>query len=1045
MAENLAVHELNRLTTELRDFCAAYVLEEKWLLAPAYRIGYQWLETVTLSGQPVLNLRVKTLLAAALELAAPEMERKNVTLLHGVGAEVIAGRAFGGMQRKGEGYLSSLDPSPGLIRTILGTLRDLRLAGLTSEAIDVGSFEVWSKGREIAVLLREYERELESEGLVDYSDVLRMAARRLREDPSPLPQGVHLLLPEDILEGLQKLERDLWDAVPETHRKVLDVDPAAESSKDKATDASLLRWVSDPTAAPQPAGDGTAVMFRTVGEVNEVREVLRRCVEKGIPLDDVEILHTDASVYLPLLYELSFRLALEAGETIPVTFYEGIPTRYSRPARALMGWLAWMREDYPQSTLVRLVQDGLLNLAPAGEGRLSFSRLGAILRAVPIGSGRERYLPAIDARIWGLEKKLERDEEEADENGPSPHRKELLTERLECLRALRGLVAAVLELHLGGAGRQLLSRAAKFLIEHARCVNRMDEYSRERLLEEIGEFADCLDEKDPTGLDVREWLADLPRSAQVGGQGPRPGCLFVSPLRSGGHSGRGHTFIVGLDDSRFPGPGLQDPLILDAERDELSEDLPTAAGRLSRSLEEFSRLMSRLRGEVTLSYCCRDLSDDRNMFPSPVVLSAFRVLSGNHQGDQEDLLEWLPPPVSFAPRRPGGCIDITEWWLWRLCGDGDVGDPLGLVTAAFPHLARGQYARRERESERFTIYDGYVPEAGEDHDPSQPSGPVLSASRLEKLGSCPMEYFFQYVLEIEPPEEFEIDPTIWLDPAEKGGLLHIVFREFMYRLHKDDRLPEYERDRDLLMEILDKEIADWKDEKPPPNHEVYQREANDLRRTARIFLQEEEGYCRGSRPLYFEAAIGLAPEGEGNPIDSPEPVEIVLPDGKVIQARGRIDRVDVVPGSGEKHFTLCDYKTGSSRRFDRRDPFQQGRRVQHALYLALAKSRLAQCHPGAEVTVFGYFFPNTSEHGERMQWGAESLSEGAGILCRLCEMLANGCFSFTDDTEDVIYSDYQAAFGDMDAAAQAAKKKLGNLENQALQPFRELRGYEDES
>jgi ATP-dependent helicase/nuclease subunit B len=710
-----------------------------------------------------------------------------------------------------------------------------------------------------------------------------------------------------------------------------------------------------------------------------------------------------------------------------------------------MGWLSWTQEDYPQSTLVRLVQDGLLHLAPAREKGLSFSRLGAILRAVPIGSGRGRYLPAIDARIWGLEKQLERADGEGDENGPSSHRKALLTERLEGLRALRYMVAAVLELHPGGSGRQPLLHAAQFLAEHARCVNQMDEYSRERLLEEIEELINCIDEMDPVGLDLREWLADLPRSTQVGGQGPRPGCLFVSPLRSGGHSGRGHTFIVGLDDGRFPGPGLQDPLILDAEREELSEDLPTAAGRLSGSLMEFSRTMSRLRGEITLSYCCRDLIDDRDMFPSPVALSAFRILSGDHQGDQKDMLEWLGPPASFSPRKPEDCIDITEWLLWRLCGDKAVEDPLGFVTTSFPHLARGRHSRLERESARFTIYDGFVPEAGKDHDPFNPSGPVLSASRLEKLGTCPMEYFFHYVLEIEPPEEFEIDPTAWLDPAEKGGLLHAVFREFMYRLQGDDRLPEYERDRDLLMEVLDKEIAAWKAEKPPPNREVYEREVNDLRRTARIFLQEEERYCRGSHPKYFEAAIGLPPEGEGNPIDSPEPVEIGLPDGKVIRARGRIDRVDVVPGSGEKRFTVCDYKTGSSRRFDRGDPFQQGRRVQHALYLALARSRLAQCHPGAEVIVFGYFFPNTSEHGERMQWDAERLAEGDGILCRLCEMLASGCFPFTDDAADAIYSDYLAAFGDIDAAAQAVSKKLGNPENQVLRPFGELRGYEDDS
>ena len=86
------------------------------------------MESVTLAGQPVLNLRVETFLTAALELAAPEMEKKGVGLLRGVREEVLAARAFEGMRGRGRGYLSRLDPSPGLTRSIMATLRDLRRA-----------------------------------------------------------------------------------------------------------------------------------------------------------------------------------------------------------------------------------------------------------------------------------------------------------------------------------------------------------------------------------------------------------------------------------------------------------------------------------------------------------------------------------------------------------------------------------------------------------------------------------------------------------------------------------------------------------------------------------------------------------------------------------------------------------------------------------------------------------------------------------------------------------------------------------------------------
>ena len=78
-------------------------------------------------------------------------------------------------------------------------------------------------------------------------------------------------------------------------------------------------------------------------------------------------------------------------------------------------------------------------------------------------------------------------------------------------------------------------------------------------------------------LDLWEWLSSLPGTVKVGGSGPRPGRLHVAHALSGGHSGRKQTFVVGLDDSRFPGAGLNDPLLLDEERGKLSPKLPKAS------------------------------------------------------------------------------------------------------------------------------------------------------------------------------------------------------------------------------------------------------------------------------------------------------------------------------------------------------------------------------------------------------------------------------------------------------------------------------------
>ncbi len=1034
---------MNRLAESVRELCASHVLEEKWLLAPSLRTGFQWLDAVTRSGHPVLNARVKTLAGMALELAAPYMQKQGLTLLRGVQLELLVEGVLGRL-RDGAGYLARLESSPGLVRAAAATLRDLRLCGLAADDLSPRLFEVEAKGRELVSLLSAYEEELASRELIDIAGVLRLAGRRLEEDASTLVPGCLVAVAEDMLEEMRGLERAMWEAVAEEKRIVLAADrPCAERARETGNTA-LLAWISCPREAPPPRKDGSVDMFRAVGEANEVREVLRRCTGGDIHLDEVEILHSDASTYMPLIYEACSLLAAEAGRDVPVTFAEGIPLSYSHPGRALSGWLSWIAEDFPQSTLVRLVQDGLLELGTAMADGWSFSRLGSMLRALPIGKGRERYLPVMDAELDSLE--WRRSRHELGENGDNGRgRLQHLERRIEMMRALRDLVSGLLEgIPVYAQDRlELLRSAEVFLLQRARGLCEMDEYGRLRLLDEVRELGSALQEAGapPSGLDVQAWLADLARTSRVEGKGPRPGCLYVAPLAGGGHSGRSHTFILGLDDGRFPGAGLQDPFLLDSERAAISGDLPTAAERLAAGLEGFSRLAARIRGKVALSYCCRSLSDDRDMFPSPVMLAAYRIISGDREGVQNDLLAWLPEPASFSPHDPGRCLNSAEWWLNRLCSGPAPRDAVGAVVCAYPHLGRGMEARRARESGIFTAYDGYVPEAGEDLDPAGPGGPVLSASRLETLGRCPLEYFLAYVLGVKPPEEYILDPSRWLEPSEKGSLLHAVFRKFLLRLHGEDRRPVLERDWGSLLDILEGEIDAWTHRKPPPNREVHARESDDLRRAARIFLREEEIHCRERRPLFFEVAVGLEAEEQGNPIDSPQPVEIGLACGKTVRTRGYIDRIDELGEPGSLRFSVCDYKTGSAYGYSREDPFRQGRRVQNFLYMMQARSCLAGRYPGAEVEFFQYFFPSTREHGERIEWDASTLAGGMRVLELLCEMLSLGCFPFSDDADDVSISDYRSAFTDPDALAAAIKVKLANPENEALAPFRELRGY----
>ncbi len=1039
----------NRLTEDLERLCAERALDEKWLLAPTIRVGVQWLDSVARSGQPVLNFRVNTVKRFALDIATHVMQERHLELLpdKGMRAQLLVGRVFGRLAEPARGYLSGLTPSPGLNEALTGAVRDLRMAGLTAEDLEAHDFEVAAKGNEIKKLMAGYEQELRAACLLDYAGAITMAIERFQTDPSVLEESTLVAIADYELNELRGLEKCFWEAIPKHNRVVLEYDRPGQIAGGPATNAALLSFVATPAHAPAPATiDGTAEIFRAIGEVNEVREVLRRCIKNGIPFDDVEVLHTDAAAYVPLIYELCCRLGPSSPASAPVTFEEGIPAYYFRPARALLGWLAWMAEGFSQPVLVRMVTEGLLAVDEVDEGQISPSRLGAILRSVPIGGMRERYLPAIDRELASLRRRAEAGETspEREDQIETPEERDEhqrdLGKRIRGLVAVRALVADLLDITpaTGCDQHAFLNAAVAFLERRARRANEFDQYCHKRLREEIAELAECLSEGDVQGFAPALWLSALPASSSIEGKGPRPGCLYVAPLRGGGRSGRRHTFIIGLDDARFPGAGRQDPLLLDGERGRISEELPTGAGRLARRVDDFARLLAGLRGSVTLGYCCRSLADDREMFPSPALISAYRILD-KRAGDQADLEGMTGDPASFAPGDPGSCIDATEWWLSRICGEARVQDMEATIAGAFPNLGRGLVARAAREGDTFTEFDGYVPQAGSVCDPANPAGHVLSASKLETMGRCPFEYFLKYVLGVEPLEEYQMDPGVWLDPGQTGVLLHSAFSQFMTDIAEKGRRPELERDAPLLRGVIDAEISKWEKHRAPPSPAVLERDRGALYRAARIFLQEEQQHCLASRPAFFEVSVGLQPESGGTPLDRAEPVEVELPGGLVVRVYGRIDRMDELPPEGSACYAVWDYKTGGSRKYDLSDPFNQGRLMQGAIYLELAAEALGRVDPDARVVRFGYFFPSKAAHGERLAWETQELGEGRLIVARLCHMIASGCFPFTDDPEDVRFSDYRPAFGDVEACAAGTRRKLANPANQVLRPFRELR------
>jgi RecB family exonuclease len=175
-------------------------------------------------------------------------------------------------------------------------------------------------------------------------------------------------------------------------------------------------------------------------------------------------------------------------------------------------------------------------------------------------------------------------------------------------------------------------------------------------------------------------------------------------------------------------------------------------------------------------------------------------------------------------------------------------------------------------------------------------------------------------------------------------------------------------------------------------------------------------------------------------------VELSLGQGRKIRVRGRIDRVDRAVGGKGEAYAIWDYKTGGSKKYDRADPFRQGRVIQQALYQAMALARLRESvSPKAVIREVGYFFPSAKTQGERISWPPGELSAWKEIVLRLCGIAATGCFPATTEVKDCAYCDYNGTIcSDIDKLVEAARMKLANPDNRLLDDFRFLRSEEKE-
>lgn len=957
--------------------------------------GRELLRALALAGRGWIGFEPTDARKLANELVAHDIVRDGLRIADGFDLLALLDQAVDEVIGKnGAGSISAeikeLAEHVGFRDAIRRSIETLRLEAIDSPSLRCAGFDDLRKRNLLADIYSLYEQKMRHARLADSADVFGRAAHGLSRGTLHLPKAIIVLMPGLAMQGLAgkflNTLRDRGAVIPQTDPVVGLQRPrfilAPNADAEPATRLSLLNQLD--TGARRETPDALAQspridLFAASNPLHEIKEVLRRAIADGYRWDEVEIIATDANLYGCALDSLARRL------DIPVSYAIGLPAERTRPGRVVSAYLRWIQEDFREADIRTLLESG--DIAPNIEHRnMDGVSLARRLRTLRVGWGRERYLMHIDAAS-AAESLTEREETEAD--GASAEAE---------LRALRSLLEPVLNatpsipdrLHPqarrispAAIGNGLLSLLQFTVIDHD-----VDRIAAERITARLERVRATMTRE----MLFTSALAALRdrlnvRVPAVGATGPAPwtaspGHIHLSNIDHGGFAGRRAVYVVGLDAGRFPGTGGLDPLLTDEDRRRIANTLSTSSERIAEAQYRFAALFARLRGNVTLSYAAYDAVEGRKLSPSATMLQAYRLAIGNAGANYEDLRTALGALATAVPQRDAS-VDQDDVWLAAMADGGLMRSSQAAVRAAFGGLDRGLHARSERAAKESTRFHGLIgPRAALDPRTTQD---VLSASRLETLGACGLRYFYQYVLGIRPPDIAEFDPAVWLDPRQRGSLLHDVYEHSLRAARAQGVEVLSSEFEQLALRVLESACAKWRDLVPPPSDTVYEREVGELRQDVAAFAD----MCRNDGAQWLELELQFGWGGR-------EPVQIELPGGS-IRLGGRIDRIDSLE---DNRLLVIDYKTGGTSQYHAL-AFHGGRRLQHFLYSIAAEQLLAR-----PVARMEYRFPTKGAESDSAPFELAALAGGRELIDLLLDNVAAGRFLPTDNADDCTFCDF---------------------------------------
>ncbi len=970
---------------------------EVLVLAPTRHAADDFAWRLCLSQQGLFGMHRFTAAELAVTMATRTLALRDLAPLSRLGLEALAARCvFRSLKEGSLAYFGPVCEMPGFPRALASTLLELRLARVRPESLS-GSGQ---PGSDLALFLTFFEEELETQSLADVATLFQLAREAIEEREANL-LGLPLLLldvpPRSIVE--KEFYRALVAGCPAVMATVIAGDPEGQSSLYQVLglDEQQLDQPVDPGATAldriredlfRPGtirggeSDPSFELFSAPGEGRECIEISRRILQaakEGIAFDRLAVLIRNPNVYQSQL-EDAFKSA-----GIPGYFSRGA-TRPDPAGRALLSLLSCASEGVSASrfaeylslgqvppvdeageppkaqvpwvepsnelqmvfkSLVETGDDGAAGDEPDSDDEtLESSVVAGTLRtplhwekllvdAAVIG-GKERWA----RRLSGLEVELRLKYEEIEEEDG---RRQTLEKQIERLKNLEAFSLPLIELLDGLPEQALWSDWLRALRRLSSSALR----SPESVLAVLAEL-EPMGNVGPVGLsEVQQVLNE--RLTRLLPEPPERhyGRVFVGTLAEAQARSFQIVFVPGLAEGIFPGKILEDPLLLDEYRQQVSGELITRRGKSDAERLLLHTAVAAASLRLVASYPRMDVVQGRARVPSLYALELLRAAEGQLP-DLKSLEKRAAQAFSTrlgwpAPKDPSAAVDDAEFDLATL--DPLLHQPEQDITGrgryllnVNPCLARSLRSRYKRWRPEWSDDDGIV--GGKDEKLRQilskhgMDSRSYSPTAMQSFSACPYRFFLYAIQRLQPREE--ITAIEQLDPLTRGSLFHAAQLQLFRELQQAELLPmrpdRVEEIIDTADGALDQIASRYRDELAPAILQVWESEIEEIRVDLRVWVREVCQSDQQWKPIHFEYSFGLPRQLDRDPESSEQ--DAVLLSGR--HFRGVIDLV-------EKHqeqslLRVTDHKTGRAP-WPRPDYVGKGEVLQPLLY-GLAAEKL---------------------------------------------------------------------------------------------------------